>query len=806
MIRNYLKIALRNLMKYKFISLINLFGLTVGLACCLLILSYILNEISYDRFQPYANRTYRISRSFHNEQGVQYLHLGTISPPFGPALKTAFPEFQKMTRLLLNSSISFRYEDKKFNEKNVYFADENLTDVFKVDVLKGNPKKALEDPFSIMITDELAKKYFGNEDPMDKMVKLDNNISCKVAGVYKPFPSNTHLHPHVLISFNTLKDSAIYGEKNLETNWGNNSFFTYVVLPEGYDPKKIEARFPAFLDQYMHPQGEPAGFKASKTTHLFLNRITDIHLFSHLDYEAEENGDIKRVYVFSVIALFILLIACINYMNLSTARSVLRAKEIGIRKTVGAQRKEIIAQFLAESVLMSWLAFFLAFGLTAMLLPWLNKLSGQELSINILLRWEVLLPVILTPFIVGIISGIYPAMFMSSFQPVKVLKGVFRVRGNISLRKVLVVVQFAISIILIINTAIVFRQLKYMQQKSLGFNKDHIVTMNYPATAFNNQYESFRNELLQNNGIKDVARSSRIPSGRLLDAMGTAVFAGDSAQPVNVDIKFLSVDYRFIPSYGIGMAAGRNFSQDFPTDSTGFVLNETGAKMLGWKIQDAVGKRIVYGGIKGSIIGIMHDFHFESLHQQIVPLILLPLTNNYNAISVKLSGNNIAGSLAHLENTWKKFLPETPFDYTFLDDRFGKLYASEQKQGTIFTVFAGIAIFIACLGLFGLSAFTISQRVKEIGIRKVLGADVSNIVTLLSADFMKLVIVAAVIAFPLAWYMMHQWLQDFAYRTSIQWWLFMAAGIIAAMVAFMTISFQTVKAASANPVKNLRTE
>ncbi|HWJ29305.1 MAG TPA: FtsX-like permease family protein, partial [Flavisolibacter sp.] len=495
-----------------------------------------------------------------------------------------------------------------------------------------------------------------------------------------------------------------------------------------------------------------------------------------------------------------------NYMNLSTARSVLRAKEIGIRKTVGAQRKEIIAQFLAESVLMSWLAFFLAFGLTAMLLPWLNKLSGQELSINILLRWEVLLPVILTPFIVGIISGIYPAMFMSSFQPVKVLKGVFRVRGNISLRKVLVVVQFAISIILIINTAIVFRQLKYMQQKSLGFNKDHIVTMNYPATAFNNQYESFRNELLQNNGIKDVARSSRIPSGRLLDAMGTAVFAGDSAQPVNVDIKFLSVDYRFIPSYGIGMAAGRNFSQDFPTDSTGFVLNETGAKMLGWKIQDAVGKRIVYGGIKGSIIGIMHDFHFESLHQQIVPLILLPLTNNYNAISVKLSGNNIAGSLAHLENTWKKFLPETPFDYTFLDDRFGKLYASEQKQGTIFTVFAGIAIFIACLGLFGLSAFTISQRVKEIGIRKVLGADVSNIVTLLSADFMKLVIVAAVIAFPLAWYMMHQWLQDFAYRTSIQWWLFMAAGIIAAMVAFMTISFQTVKAASANPVKNLRTE
>jgi putative ABC transport system permease protein len=454
---------------------------------------------------------------------------------------------------------------------------------------------------------------------------------------------------------------------------------------------------------------------------------------------------------------------------------------------------------------MSWLAFILAFALMALLLPWLNQLSGQDLSARILLRWQVMVPVLITPFLVGLISGIYPSLFMSSFQPVKVLKGLFRVHGNISLRKVLVVLQFAISIVLIINTAIVFRQLKFMQQKSLGFNKDHIVTMNY-STVFNQQFESFRNELLQDKGIKEVARSSRIPTGRLLDAMGTAIPAGDTTQAVNADIKFLSVDYRFIPAYGIGMAAGRNFSQDYSTDSTGFVLNETGVSMLGWKTGDAVGKQIVYGGIKGSIIGVMKDFHFESLHQQIVPMVLLPLPNNYNALSIKLSGNNLPASLAHLEDTWKKFSPETPFDYTFLDERFGKLYASEQKQGTIFTVFAGIAIFIACLGLFGLSAFTISQRVKEIGIRKVLGADVNNIVTLLSADFMKLVIVAAIIAFPLAWYLMHKWLQDFAYRTTIQWWIFIAAGIIAAFVAFMTISFQAVKAASANPVKNLRTE
>jgi putative ABC transport system permease protein len=806
MFRNYLKIALRNLRKYKAISFINLFGLTVGLTSCLLILAYIINEVSYDKQHPYAGRTYRISRSFHSNEGVVSLHLGAIAPAFAPYLKTAFPEIEKMTRLLSNGTTSFVYDEKRFYENKVFFADENFADVFKVNVLKGNPKTALEQPFSIMITEDVAKKYFGNEDPMGKLVKLDNNMPCKVAGVYKAMPSNMHLHPDVLISFSTLKDSTIYGEERLRTSFGNNSFFTYIVLPENYDYKKLEARMPAFLDKYYHFPGEPPGFAGSKTTHLYLWPLTDIHLRSHLDDEVEENGDIKRVYIFSIVALFILLIACINYMNLSTARSVLRAKEIGIRKAIGAERKEIILQFLSESVLLSYVAIILALFLTALLLPWLNSFSGSDLSIQLLLRWEVLLPVLLAPSVVGILSGIYPALFMSAFEPVRVLKGLFKVGGNLSLRKALVVVQFAVSIVLIICTAVVFKQLRYMQEKSLGFEKDQVITM-FNTAAFGNSFESFRQELLQHPGIKEVGRSSRIPSGRLLDAMGVAVPAGDSMKPLQLDVKYLSVDYNFIPTFGFQLVAGRNFSSAFATDSSHFVINEAAASAIGFRSpQDAINKPIQYGSRKGNIIGVIKDFHFESLHQKIPSLLMAVIPNQYGRISVKLAGGNLPASLEVVERTWKKFLPEVPYDYSFLDESFARLYESEQRQKTIFTTFAGIAIFIACLGLFGLSAFTISQRIKEIGIRKVLGAEVSSIVGLLSKDFLKLVVLAALLAFPIAWYAMHKWLNDFAYRIVIPWWIFLVAAFMACVIAFFTISFQAIKAATANPVKSLRTE
>ncbi len=808
MFRNHFKTAWRNLMKYKFISFINLFGLTIGLTCCLLILTYILNELSYDKYNKNADRIYRVTRTFYDGNHKEMLNLSTVAPPFGYYLPTDFSEIEKMTRLLNNGTTPLRYKDKLINEPNVYFADENLFDVFTVDVLKGNPKTALNDPFSVMLTEETAKKYFGNEDPINKVIRANDQFDVKVTGVYKDFPSNAHLHPNILVSFNTLKDSAVIGEENLRTNWGNNSFFTYILLPKNYNIEGMKKRFPAFLDKHMAGQYGPN--QPSKFTKLDLQKLTDIHLYSHTDFEAEPNGDINRVYIFSAIALFILLIACINYMNLSTARSALRAKEIGIRKVVGARKKELIIQFLGESVLLTWSAIIIAFVLLYLLLPWLNKISSQNLSVSILFKWQILVPLFLAPFVVGIISGIYPALFMSSFQPVKTLKGLFKVSGtSISFRKVLVVTQFAISIILIITTVVVFQQLRYMQNASLGYDKDHLITMAY-NNQLNDQYEAFRNTLLQNPNIKAVGRSSRIPTGRLLDGMGAQVPGNDSMVPVKADIRFLATDYDFIPAYGIPLAAGRNFSRSYGTDTSNFIINEAAVKAIGWKSNDrAVGKDFKYGQFSGHIIGVVKDFHFESLHEAITPLVFVlppPSQGFYNTISIKISGKNIASSLETIKDTWQKFLPQLPYQYSFFDENFAKLYDAEHKQETIFTTFACIAIIIACLGLFGLSAFAISQRVKEIGVRKVLGASTTTIVGLLSKDFLKLVLIAAVIAFPIAWYAMHNWLQDFAYRINIQWWVFIIAAIIAALIALITVGMQAIKAATANPVKSLRTE
>ncbi len=809
MIYNYIKIAFRNLLKYKFISFINLFGLTIGLACCFLIFTFILHELSYDKYQPGADKVYRVTRTFNDAQtGTVNLNLSTIAPAFAPLLRNDFKEIKDMTRTLPNGTTPVRFDDKMYNEENVFFADDRFFDFFKVNVTEGNPKKALSDPYSVMLTESVAKKYFGNEEPMNKVIKMNfgTYVDCKVTGIYKSLPSNTHFHPDMMVSFNTLNDTLVYGAENLRTNFGNNSFFTYVRLPDNYNPKNMEVQFPAFLDRAMASQG--GQFKPSQGTKLGLQKLTDIHLRSHTDYEAEQNGDIKIVYIFSGIALFILLIACINYMNLSTARSTLRAREIGIRKVAGAQRSEIIIQFLSESVLVSWLAMILAFGLTALILPFLNKISGQQLELGILLHWQIIMPILIVPFVVGLISGIYPALFMSSFKPVKVLKGFLKTGGgNISFRKVLVTAQFAISIILIICTAIVFNQMRYMQTKALGFNKDNIVNIPY-GNEMVEKFDAFRAELLSNSNIKNAGRSSRIPTGRLLDAMGSSVASADTLAPITADIKFITADKDFIATYGVKVLAGRGFHAEFSTDTSSFLINEAAVKVLGFKSnEEAIGKKFGYGGRNGTLVGVFNDFHFESMHQRIVPLVMFePKQAFFNGISVKVSGTNVPASLAHIEATWKKFLPETPYQYTFLDDRFDKLYKAEEKQKALLTIFACLAIFIACLGLLGLSAFAITQRIKEIGIRKVLGASVASIVQLLSRDFLKLVILAAVIAFPVAWYAMTKWLEDFAYRINIPWWIFIAAGIIATLVAFVTISAMAMKAANANPVKSLRTE
>jgi putative ABC transport system permease protein len=810
MLKNYFTIAWRNLMKYKFISFINLFGLTVGLTCCLLIVTYIVHELSYDQYNRNGANIYRVTRSFNNSEGVVSLNLSTISPPFGLYLPTDFPEIRKMTRLLNNGTTPLKYKDKLINEPSVYFADENLFDVFTLDVLAGNPKTALKEPFSVMLSEDVAKKYFGTEDPMNKVLRANNQFDVKVTGIYKAFPSASHMHPGILVSFNTLNDSAVYGAQNLRTNWGNNSFFTFLLLPEHYNPERMVAAFPAFVDRRMD-RNDFGGQLPSKFTKLGLQRLTDIHLHSHTDYEAEPNGDIARVYIFSIIGAFVLLIACINYMNLSTARSALRAREIGIRKVIGARKKEIIAQFLSESVLISWVAILFSFALLYVSLPWLSHISGNELSMDILWKWQILLPIFLTPFVVGILSGIYPALFMSSFQPIKTLKGLLKAgNGNISFRKILVIIQFSISIVLIITTIIVFQQLRYMQAKSLGYDKEHLITQLY-YNDLNSSYEAFRNELMQNPDIHEVGRSSRIPTGRLLDAMGAKAFIGDSLRPVTADIKFLAADYDFVPTYGIPVVAGRNFSRSFRSDTSNYILNEAASRAIGWKSPgEAIGKDFVYGQSKGKIVGVIGDFHFESLRQKIVPLVLInppttPTQSFFNYLSIKASGNT-ASSLATLEKVWKKYLPEIPYQFTFLDENFANLYKSEQQQGTLFTIFACIAIFIASLGLFGLSAFTISQRIKEIGVRRVLGARVDSIVKLLSMEFIKLVLISSIIAFPVAWYAMSHWLQDFAYRISVQWWVFILSALLALIVALATVSFHSIRAALANPVKSLRSE
>jgi putative ABC transport system permease protein len=806
MIKNYFKIAFRNLMKYKFISFINLFGLTVGLACCLLITSYILNELSFDRYNKNAKNIYRIERTFLNaETGAHSLELGAVAPPFAPLLENDFKNIKQATRLLPVSSIPVKYGENIFNEKGLFFAEQNVFNVFDFKVTEGNPANALAEPFSVMLDQKTAKKYFGNSDPLNKVIRLGNQYDCKVTGLFKDLPENSHWHPEMLLSFNTLKDSAVYGAENLRTNWGNNAFYTYLLVPDHFNVKNFEAQLPAFQNRHIPADGK---FKASDYSVLTLRKLTDIHLYAHTDEEIEINGDIKRVYIFAAIALFILLIACINYMNLSSARSVLRAKEIGVRKTAGAGKGELITQFLSESVFIAWLAAALAFALTVVALPGLNQLSGQNLSVNNLLHWNVLIVILLVPFVVGILSGIYPALYLSSFEPVKVLKGIIKKGGgNISFRKVLVVFQFSISIVLIIATVIVFQQLNYIQSKSLGFDKDHVVTIRYNS-GLDHSYQSFKDELLSNSNIKEVALSSRIPSGRLLDSQGSQLNRGDSLAPSKADIKYVVADEDFIPTYGIKIVAGRNFSKDYGMDTSSFLINATAVKALELKSNEAaIGKQFQYGDRKGTIVGVFNDFNFESLHQRIIPLVLYERTSGdgYGNISIKTSGN-VPAALAQIEKTWKKYLPEIPYEYKFLDARYAKLYEAENKESSILIIFSCIAIFIACLGLFGLSAFTITQRVKEIGIRKVLGASTGSIVELISKEFLLLVVIAAVIAFPVAWYLMNHWLHNFAYRINIAWWVFVVAGIIAFLIAFATISFQAVKAAISNPVKSLRSE
>ncbi len=814
MFENYLKMAIRNIFKNKLTAFINIAGLALAIASALLIYLYIRDEVSYEKYHSKADRIYRVTRDFLSPDGVANLRLGNVAPPIGPLIENDFGEVEEMARAI-NFAMVIGLEEngelkKSFSEQRVFLAEPEIFNIFDFNIVSGHAATALERPLTIMLSEKAAEKYFGDQDVVGKRLRGNNELDLEVTGVYKNLPLQSHWHPDMLISFSTLNDSTIYGRRRLETNWGNNSFGTYLLLEDGYDQTQLQAEMPAFLDRHFGPfakanWGAKPDFVASKSTALHIQKVTDIHLNSHLDDELEVNGNINNVYMMGIIGIFIMLIASFNFINLSTARATKRAKEVGMRKAVGAHKNQLVTQYLSESVLTAFLGLLLAVTISFFAIDWLNGFTQKELTLSLLSEQSLLL--ISFTLLVGLLAGVYPAFVISGFKPVEVLKGKQgSVPGKGALRKALVVAQFSISITLIIATAISVQQLGYLNTRNLGYDRDQVVVLPY-YDELQDSYESFYNELIESSAIKNAARSSRVPTGRLLDDQGTpSITQGDSLFDSGISTKYVCTDYEFSDTYGITLVAGRWFSKDIPTDdSLAFVVNEAAVRKYGWKTpEEGLNKDFVYGATRGKLIGVVKDFHFESLHQEIVPMIFYP--NYYNNLSVKISSGNLQQGLEHLSKLWKEFLPKRPFDYEFLTDNYRRLYESEQKQSQLFMMFAGLAIFIACLGLFGLATFNTLQRVKEIGIRKVLGASVPSILTLLSKEMVILIIAANVIAWPVAWYFMGAWLNEFAYHIAMPWYLFLGASIVTILVALLTVSAQTVRAASINPSTTLRYE
>jgi putative ABC transport system permease protein len=810
---NYIRTTWRNLMRNKLHAALNLAGLGIGLACCLLIALYVAGELRYDRQHAHAERIWRVTRSFHDADGSENLHLSAIAPPFAGLLQAEFPDIEAVTRLFNVGGTALRVGEKVLQEDQVFFADSNFFRLFSVPLRQGEARSALSAPNQLLLSEQLAQRLFGTQDPLGQTLRVDDRLNAKVTGVFQGFePGSSHFYPEMLLSFPTLLDSALYGRRRLETDFGNNAFYTYLLVAPHFDPAKMSARFPDFLDKSFPPAPTPSAPKPSSWTKLHLQRLSDIHLHSRHDDELEPGGDYARVRMFGLVALAILLLASINYVNLSTAFSLQRAREIGVRKATGALRRQIMGQFLGESVLLALGAGCLAMGLVAFAAPALRNI----LEINVLPGgwghvWQLPLALLGLSLLTGLLAGLYPALFLSAFHPIAALKGRLRTgAGNITLRKSLVVLQFAVSIALLVGTLVIERQLDFMQKKALGLDRERVVVLDN-NTALLRSWDAFRQELLQNPNMLSACRSSRLPSGQLLDNLGgSSVQLGDTMSPLTVTMPSIATDLDFVETYRIPLAAGRAFSREYPNDSTqAWLLNEAAVRAIGWKSpEEALGKRLVYGGRQDcKVVGVLRDFHFESLHSEIVPMIFYVPRNRNHLFNVSLKmGNDIPAGLAQLAAVWKKFNPEFPLEYRFLDEDFQRLYAAELRQGRLFSVFSGLAILIACLGLFGLATFAAHLRLKEIGIRKVLGASVAGVTGLLAKDFLTLVLLAALIATPAAYFLMQRWLQDFAYRTDLPAWVFAAAALAALAVAALAVSYQSARAALSNPAQTLKSD
>lgn len=802
MIKSYLRVAIRNLLKHRTFSFINIFGLAVGLTGCMIIGLYIYEETGYDTFFPDHERVYRITREFKSPDGSTSLELAAVAPMVAPLLKNDYPQIEEIFRIVPTGSIAIKLPDsqKLYTETGFMFADSTMFEILPTPFVAGDPRTALSQPNAVVLSEEVAERYFGKQDPIGRSIELAGQATLQVTGVYKAYPNNTHMQPTMLASMALLIE-AYGGEEAVKTNWGANSFFTYFKLAPGEEIAPVARDMESFLRRHLDE-------RAPEWTSLDFQRLTDIHLYSQLDSEIGVNGDIKYVYTFAGISLLILLIACINYMNLSTARAATRAKEVGLRKVLGAYRFQLIRQFLAESILVVLISVVIAAVILSLVLPYFRVLTGNQFEINDANSIPIVISLVVIAIVIGIASGSYPAFFLSGFQASRVLKGELSTGKRASLlRQLLVVAQFGISVILIFSTVVIMQQVGFMNQRNLGFDQEEVVIID-GFQMERPQAELFRERLMQHPAITSVSFSAVIPSERLLSSGGSEVQVGNDMLKPDVVIKELRGDHQFIPVYDIPLAAGRNFDPAIQSDDTGaYLINASAAQMIGYNSpEDAIGKRMLYRGIPGQIIGVMEDIHFESLNHAIGPLVLHQRNDYDDYISIKLEAAATEAALGHLQSVWAAMQADVPYAYYFLDRQFQELYEAEQVRSSLFTGFSFLAILLACLGLLGLAAYTVSRRYKEINIRKVLGAPVSSLLLLLSREFIILVMISFAIAFPLGVYLMSEWLSSYAYRIALGPLPFIAAGVIALAAALLTVGAQTYKTANANPAEALRNE
>jgi putative ABC transport system permease protein len=803
MLKSYFKTALRSLLKHKAFSFINIFGLAIGMAAFLLILQYVTFELSYDQFHEKKDRIFRLQQDRY-DKGQLSTQWAAGAAGIGTAIKEAFPEVETYAKLRGNGGV-ISYGEKKFREEKIYFANNDFFSVFSYPLVKGNPAKLLTEPFQAVITQSTAKKYFGNEDPIGKRISYNKREDYLITGLVEDMPENTHLKFTILFSFPTF---VKFAGPEAETTFDWDGFYTYVLLKPGVNPKTVEAKIPDMLEKKI---GEINRERNHKVVY-HLQPVTDIHLYSSYMIEAEANGNGESVYFLLIIAFFIIIIAWINYINLSTAKALDRAKEVGIRKVMGSYRQQLVGQFMFESVLVNLFAMLLALGLVVICLPMFNWLTDRQMGFSLLTKPNFWLALIGLFAIGSLLSGLYPAFVLSSFQPIAVLKGrLSKTTHGAFLRQSLVVGQFAASVALMVGTFCVFRQINYMQGQELGVQINQTLVLRGPNvtdSTYSDKLNSFKNELLRYPGIKKVAASTEVPGQKVGWNAGGIKLVGSGPGEAN-QYRVIGIDYDFLDSYGLKVIAGRNFSKELSTDPKAVLMNEAAAKLMGFaKPEDALNKQIDFWGEIYTIVGVVANHHQESLREDYDVHIfrLIPDSQNYYSLKLEAGSENLNQLINTAHTRWGQFFPGNPFEYFFLDEHFDKQYKSDKQFGQVFGVFAVLAIFVACLGLFGLASFVTTQRTKEIGIRKVLGASISSILMLLSKDFVKLVLIAFLIASPITYYLLKQWLENYAFQASISPWMFILPGLLILLIALLTVSTQTVKAATDNPVKSLRSE